>query len=182
MQPADTIKKSARQLTFEMRIHRFVERILAGDSQVDAYRNCHRKSKKLTEKNITGIASVFANRPAVKSALKAAIDQLPLEKIVTQTAHLKRMVELQELSVEKANYTAASAFGRIVGQGIGLLRDTQVINNTWKMGESDLLQRMAGDDPAKQAAAKVLLGSDSFAKPPKCDTLGPDRPDNATKH
>jgi len=174
--------KTMREMQFELRTRRFVERICAGDSETEAYLVSHKKAKRLDERALAQAASRFSNQPQVKAALRQAIRSLPVENILNAAEHAKTLVYRAKTAFDEKNYTASSAYDRIIAQANGMVRENQVINNTWKIADADLLKQMAGDDPIKQAAVRTLLGSDSFNKPPESDKTGPDRPDQTTKH
>ena len=167
-----------RHSRLQIRIERFCAAMLTGMEQNEAYKLICPRARKMTENKLSQTASKFANRPEVVSRMDSILASTPAEKIMPQGKWGKRMVEVFEMSVKSDNLTAAAAFGRLVGQYNGAIKDTQVTVNQWKSADDDLLRQLAGDDPAKLAAVQVLLGKSSF----ESDTKGPDRAESETKH
>ena len=167
-----------RRARAKPKAERFVQRVMDGDNQMQAFRAVTPRARKLSDKAVIEMASRYANRPEVKAMLKAALASVRPENLVSPSEHLKLLISRAELSIGKDNMTAAAAYDRMVGQGIGLLKDTQVVVNEYKTDDEALLRALAGDDPHKLAAARVLLGESGF----KSDTIGPDRPGLGTKH
>ena len=48
---------------------------------------------------------------------------------------------------------------RQLGQAVGALKDSVSMTMESSLSDEDLIQRMVGDDPAKIAAMRVLLGA-----------------------
>src|SRR5262245_40401444 len=128
----DDMKKSARQLAYELKVAQYVARVVAGDNAKDAYLATHRKAKRLDPAALDKAVSKFSNAPAVKSALRKAIASLPSENILTSSEWGKMVLDLTNLSVTKENLTAAAAFTRQLGQYTGAIKEQQTVVNTWK--------------------------------------------------
>lgn len=159
------------------KIQRFVDRLIAGDTQVEAYIAVNPRQKNLPSKSISDMASRWANSARVKSAYKQALASIPVEKLLNPAEHAKRLLDRGQKAFDEKNYTASAAYDRIIASANGMAKDSSVTVN-WNMSDTDLARRLAGDDPEKLAAAASLLGKSSF----ESDTKGPDRSDNETKH
>lgn len=169
--------KTIRQSRLAKRIERFVDALANGSTQYEAIKLITPNWRKMTRQQLDSRAYQFSSRPEVRDRYRSVLASTPPEKIMNQAEWGKRMTEVLEISVEKENYTAFAAIGRLIGQYNGAIKDMQInVNNVQQ--DKDLIRQLAGDDPAKQAAAAVLLGKSSF----ESDTIGPERTETETKH
>ena len=61
------------------------------------------------------------------------------------------------------NHNAVMQGLRLLGQGIGTLKDNVALSIEQRVDDATLLERLAGDDPAKLAALRTILGAaDTF--------------------
>lgn len=79
----------------------FVQNILQGMSQADAYRSAY-DAKNMSDKTIHERASVLASQDKVKTRLKELRDKLANEKIMTAQERLQWLTELVK-SAEASN-------------------------------------------------------------------------------
>ena len=65
---------------------------------------------------------------------------------------------------EHGNHTAIASLMRMRGQALGVLKDRVVLSAERTMTDADLVTQLAGDDEAKAATLKSVLGSGTFKK------------------
>ncbi len=70
-----------------------------------------------------------------------------------------KMLEDMEAARTDGNHNAVMGYTRIKMQAHGMLRDNVSMTMESSLSDEDLIQRMAGDDPAKLAALQTILGA-----------------------
>ncbi len=70
-----------------------------------------------------------------------------------------KMLEDMEAARTDGNHNAVMGYTRIKMQAHGMLRDNVSMTMESSLSDEDLIQRMVGDNPAKIAAVRVILGA-----------------------
>ncbi len=65
-------------------------------------------------------------------------------------------------ALERCNDTALASFMRLRGQALGILKDRVIVAAEHTMTDADLVATLAGDDKAKAATLKAVLGTATF--------------------
>ncbi len=131
-----------------------------GMSQSDAYRQAF-NIKRAKPKTVHEKASRLFARPKVRARVDELLRMAKIEDIDSVGKAFDHLLRLLEKAEADGNYNAAAQLMRQRLQAHGMLRDKLVLSAESKLSDGQLIERLAGNDPEKIAAARLLLGAPS---------------------
>jgi hypothetical protein len=140
---------------------KFVEGIARGMLAKDAYRMAF--DTEAEDNAVRADAAKLRKKPAVALALRELLRNRRLADMDSIGELIADTKADQEAARQRGADAAVAAFARMRGNWLGIERQTLVLRPESLLSDAELIERLAGDDPARQAAAQVLLGvPDSF--------------------
>ncbi len=135
-----------------------------GLSQSEAYRRAF-DVKRMKPGSIWTKASMLFGRVEVVCRVEALLRAARIEDIDSVGQAFDDLLRLLAKAEADGNLTAAANLMRQRLQAHGILRDRVAFTLEEKTSDADLLERLAGDDPAKLAVLKKMLGApDGFGQ------------------
>ena len=129
-----------------------------GLSQSEAYRRAF-DVKRMKPGSIWTKASMLFGRVEVVCRVEALLRAARIEDIDSVGQAFDDLLRLLAKAETDGNLTAAANFMRQRLQAHGILRDRVAFTLEEQTSDADLIERLAGDDPAKLAALRVILGA-----------------------
>ncbi len=128
-----------------------------GMSQSDAYRQAF-NVQRAKPKNVHERACRLFARPKVKARVEELLRRAKVEDIDSVGKAFDALLRLLEKAIADGNYNAAAQLMRQRLQTHGMLRDRIVLSAESQLSDEQLTERLAGGDPERLAAARLLLG------------------------
>ncbi len=148
---------------------RFVEGIGRGMLAKDAYRMAY--DTEADDNAVRADASKLKQNPAVALALGELLRSRRLQDIDSVGRVISDTLEDQEAARVDSAHASVAAFARMRGNWQGIERQSIVFAAESVLSDDELIQRLAGDDPERIAAAKTLLGvAEGFPEGEPIDT------------
>ncbi len=142
----------------------FVECIGRGMLAKDAYRMAY--NTEADDNAVWADASKLKRNPAVALALGELLRSRRVQDIDSVGRVISDTLEDQEAARVDSAHASVAAFARMRGNWQGIERQGIVFSAESLLSDDELIQRLAGDDPERIAAAKVLLGvPEGFPEP-----------------
>ncbi len=135
----------------------FVEGIARGMLAKDAYRLAY--DTEADDNAVRADASKLKRNPAVSLALQEVLRSRRLQDIDNVGRVISDTLEDQEAARQRGADAAVAAFARMRGNWQGIERQGIVFAAESLLSDRELIDRLAGDDPERIAAAKTLLGA-----------------------
>ena len=129
-----------------------------GLSQSEAYRRAF-DVKRMKTGSIWTKASMLFGRVEVVCRVEALLRAARVEDIDSVGQAFDDLLRLLTKAEDEGNLTAAANLMRQRLQAHGILRDRVAFTLEERTSDEALLERLAGDDPAKLAALRVILGA-----------------------
>ncbi len=129
-----------------------------GLSQVESYRRAF-DVKRMKPKTVYEKSSKLFAKPAMQTRVEALLRDAKVEDLDSIGQAVDDLLQLITKCVEEGNLTAAANLMRQRLQVHGALRDRLLITPEEQASDADLIERLAGDDPAKAAALRQVLGA-----------------------
>ncbi len=129
-----------------------------GFNQSEAYRQATGTTRAKPE-TVHKRASDMFKRAHVRGRVRELLKLAKVLDIESVGASYAKMLEDMEAAREDGNHNAVMGYTRIKMQAHGMLKDTVSMTMESSLSDEDLIQRMAGDDPAKIAALQTILGA-----------------------
>ncbi len=129
-----------------------------GMSQAAAWRQAFNRPRVKPQTAWTEASKVFS-RPNVSQRVDALLRAAKVEDLDSICQAVDDLLQLITKCVEEGNLTAAANLMRQRLQVHGALRDRLLITPEERASDADLIERLAGDDPAKAAALRQVLGA-----------------------
>ena len=129
-----------------------------GLSQSDAYRRAFNKPQ-AKPKTINEKACRLFAKPAVEARVRELLSASKLADIESLGEASQKLLEDTEAARQDGNHNAVMGFTRIKMQMHGALKDAVSLSVEQRTDDDTLLEQLAGGDPAKLAAARVILGA-----------------------
>ncbi len=98
-------------------------------------------------------------RAHVQGRVRQLLQLAKVQDIQSVGESYAKMLEDMEAARTDQNHNALVGYTRIKMQAHGMLRDNLSMTMESSLSDEDLIQRMAGDDPAKLAALQTILGA-----------------------
>ena len=136
---------------------RFVECIGRGMLMKDAYRLAYDSEVNDKQAGIRA-AEVKRSKP-VALALREILRSRHLQDMDSVGELMADTKQDQENARRRGSDAAVAAFARMRGNWLGIERQHLVFTAESLMSDEELIQRLAGDDPERVAAARSLLGA-----------------------
>lgn len=134
-----------------------------GMSQSDAYRRAY-NVRRAQPKTVHEKASRLFARDRVRARVRELLRQARVEDIDSVGEAFDHLLRLIQKAETDGNLNAAAQLMRQRLQAHGILRDRVVLSAESQLTDQQLIEKLAGGDPARIAAARVLLGAgDSFS-------------------
>ena len=135
-----------------------------GFTQSEAYRQATGTTRAKPE-TVHKRASDMFKRAHVQGRVRELLRLAKVQDIETVGESYAKMLEDMEAARTDQNHNAVMGYTRIKMQAHGMLRDNVSMTMESSLSDEELLQRMAGADPARIAAMRVILGAqDSFGE------------------
>ncbi len=128
-----------------------------GMSQSDAYRSAY-NVKRAKPKTVHEKASRLFARDKVKARVRELLRGAKIQDIDSVGQAFDHLLRLLEKAEADGNYNAAAQLMRQRLQTHGMLRDRIVLSAESQLSDEQLIERLAGGDPERLAAARLLLG------------------------
>ncbi len=133
-----------------------------GFSQSEAYRQATGTTRAKPE-TVHKRASDMFKRAHVQGRVRELLRLAKVQDIESAGESYAKMLEDMEAARADQNHNAVMGYTRIKMQAHGMLRDNVSMTMESSLSDEDLIQRMAGDDPAKLAVLRTMLGAkDTF--------------------
>ena len=131
----------------------------SGLGQADAYRTgFHGQSKPST---IHSKASVLFARPDIKARIRDLLRAAKISDITSVGEHIHRMVEARAEAFAEKNYTAAASWDKTIAQCLAMTQHRVTVSVMGDLTDTQLIERIAGDDKVLAAALADKLGAAS---------------------
>ena len=134
----------------------FVECIGRGMLSKDAYRMAY--DTDADDNAVRADASKLKQNPAVALALREVLRSRRIQDLDSVGELMADVKQDQENARGRGADAAVVGFARLRGNFMGLERQSIVFAAESLLSDDELIQRLAGDDPERIAAAKMLLG------------------------
>ena len=148
--------KSAITLTPKQ--DKFAVGVAAGLTQSDAYRMAYNASS-MQPKQVWEEASKLRRKPKVSQRIEALLRAARVQDITNIGREIRRTMDLQQEALAAGNHNASAAYQRMLMTTVGALKDRLVLTVESSLSDDELTHRLAGGDPERLAAARVLLGA-----------------------
>ncbi len=129
-----------------------------GLSQVESYRQAfstgRAKQKTLYERS----SKLFA-KPEMKTRIRELLSASKLADLESLGEASQKLLEDIDAARERGNDNAVMGFTRIKMQMHGALKDAVSLSVEQRQDDATLIDQLAGDDPAKAAALRQVLGA-----------------------
>ena len=133
-----------------------------GMSQSDAYRKAFNKPR-ASAKTINEKACRLFAKPAVQARVRELLKASKLQDMVSIGEWGDMTLDKIMKAENSGNWNAVMQGLRLLGQGLGALKDTVSMTVEERTSDADLIERLAGGDAAKATALQRILGvKDSF--------------------
>ncbi len=129
-----------------------------GFSQSEAYRQATGTTRAKPE-TVHKRASDMFKRAHVRGRVRELLRLAKVQDIESVGESYAKMLEDMEAARTDQNHNAVMGYTRIKMQAHGMLKDNVSMTMESSLSDKDLIQRMAGDDPAKLAALQTILGA-----------------------
>ena len=129
-----------------------------GLSQAEAWRQAFNRPRVKPQTAWVEASKVFA-KPNVCQRVDALLRAAKVEDLDSIGQAVDDLLQLITKCVEEGNLTAAANLMRQRLQVHGALRDRLLITPEERASDADLIERLAGDDPAKAAVLRQVLGA-----------------------
>ena len=125
-----------------------------GMSQSDAYRKAY-NCRRAQQKTIHEKASRLFARDRVRTRVRELLRQARVEDIDSIGQAFDHLLRLLGKAEDDGNYNAAAQLMRQRLQAHGILRDRVVLTAESRLTDAQLVERLAGEDPVRLAAARA---------------------------
>ncbi len=129
-----------------------------GLSQSSAYRQAFNKPQ-AKPKTINEKACRLFAKPATQARVRELLKAQKLQDMVSIGEWGDMTLDKIMKAEEAGNWNAVMQGIRLLGQGLGALKDSVALTVEQRTDDADLLKQLAGDDPAKLAALQTILGA-----------------------
>ncbi len=129
-----------------------------GLSQSDAYRRAFNKPQ-AKPKTINEKACRLFARPATQARVSELLRAAKVQDIISVGEWGQMVLEGVEKARAGDNMTAFFNGTRQLGQAVGALKDNIALTVEQRTSDADLIDQLAGDDPATAAALRQVLGA-----------------------
>jgi hypothetical protein len=136
---------------------RFVEGIGRGMLGKDAYRLAY--ETEADDKAASAEAAKLKRHPSIAITLQEVLRSRRLQDLDNVGRVISDTLEDQEAARQRGADAAVAAFARMRGNWQGIERQGIVFAAESLLSDEELIHRLAGDDPERIAAAKMLLGA-----------------------
>ncbi len=135
-----------------------------GLSQSDAYRRAF-NVKRIKPETVWIKASKLFSRSEVQARVSELLNAAKVQDIVSVGKWGQMVLDGVEKAWKDKNMTAYFNGTRQLGQAVGALKDNIALTVEQRTSDADLIERLAGDDPAIHAVLQTILGApDSFGE------------------
>jgi hypothetical protein len=166
----NTIKLTAKQ-------DKFAVGIAAGLSQANAYRAAY-NAVRMKADQVHVEASKLRNNPKIAIRIDELLKVARTEDVTNLGREIRRTMDLQQEALAAGNHSASASYQRMLMQTVGALREHLVLSYESSLSDNDLLELLSSGDPARRAAAQVLLGvAEGFPEGPP-----PEDHESETRH
>lgn len=128
-----------------------------GYSPVEAYRQAFNKAN-LKPENCTEQAYRIDKKPQVVTMVKELLVSAKKSHILSHGQWLVMMMDSFKTAMDEGNMTAASSFGRLMGQGIGTTSETLRIDDE-RLTDEQLIERLGQDNPQLAEMIRKVTGA-----------------------
>ena len=135
---------------------KFVEAIARGMLAKDAYRTAY--ETEADDRAVSAEAAKLKRHPSIAMALQELLRSRRLQDMDSVGRVIGDTLEDQEAARQAGAYASVVAANRLRGNWQGLERQSIVFAAESLLSDDELVQRLAGDDPARIVAARTLLG------------------------
>jgi len=136
---------------------RFVECIAHGLSAKDAYRMAY--DTEAEDNAVRADAAKLKQNPAVALALRELLRSRRLQDMDSVGELIADTKEDRLAAKESGAHAAVAAFDRMRGNWLGVEKTVIQLDPVQLLSDEELIQRVAGNDPVRIAAARTLLGA-----------------------
>jgi hypothetical protein len=112
----------------------------------------------MSDKSASAEVAKLKRHPAIALALKELLRSKRIQDLDSIGQAISDTLEDQEAARQNGAHAAVAAFARMRGNWLGIERQQLVFAAESLLSDDELIQRLAGDDPERIAAAKTLLG------------------------
>ena len=149
-------ESSAGNLTAKQ--EKFAVGVAAGLTQSDAYRIAYNASG-MQPKQVWEEASKLRRKPKVAQRIEELLRAARVQDITNIGREIRRTMDLQQEALAAGNHNASAAYQRMLMTTVGALERRLVLTVESQLSDEQLIERLAGGDLKKLAAARLLLGS-----------------------
>ncbi len=143
---------------------KFVEGIGRGMLAKDAYRMAY--DTEADDKAASAEAAKLKRHPGIAIALRELLRTKRVQDVDSVGQVITDTLDDQQAAREAGAYASVAAFARMRGNWQGIERQGIVFAAESLLTDRELIDRLAGDDPERIAAAKTLLGvAEGFPEP-----------------
>ena len=135
----------------------FVECIGRGMLAKDAYRMAY--ETEADDKAVSAEAAKLKRHPGIALALKELLRSRRLQDIDNIGQVISDTLEDQDAARQRGADAAVATFARMRGNWQGIERQNFVFGAESLLSDRELIDRLAGEDPERIAAAMTLLGA-----------------------
>ncbi len=150
------------RVTIEAQEQRFAALVAQGSTYADAYRDIRPKSKASTDKATWDMASRFAKRVGVQTRVRELLRASKLQDIDSVGEWHARVQTDIEKAREDGAHASVMTGNRMIGQSLGAVQQTVVLDASSLVSDEALIARLAGDDERKVAMLRAIIGAEEF--------------------
>ncbi len=149
---------------------KFVEAIGRGFPSRQAYDFAY-PDNNMSNKSAAAEVAKLKRHPGIALALKELLRSKRIQDLDSVGQVISDTLDDQEAARQNGAHAAVAAFARMRGNWQGIERQGIVFAAESLLSDDELVQRLAGDDPERIAAAKTLLGvAEGFPEGEPIDT------------
>ena len=143
---------------------KFAALVARGLNYSDAYAQVF-QYKRMSQKTVNEKASRLAADGKVRARIRAILEEARVADVDDAAVAFNDLLRHLRKAEEVENWTAVASFDRLRLQHHGLLK-ADVPVDTGAVRDRELIAALAGEDPEKLAALRLIMGSDEvFVRP-----------------
>ncbi len=144
---------------------KFAALVARGLNYSDAYAQVF-KCKGMSQKTVNEKASRLAADGKVRARIRAILEEARVADVDDAAVAFNDLLRHLRKAEDAENWTAVASFDRLRLQHHGLLKNDLVITSGGPERDRQIIDSLAGDDPVKRKALKLIMGSDEvFVRP-----------------
>ena len=145
----------------------FAALVARGLNYSDAYAQVF-QYKRMSQKTVNEKASRLAADGKVRARVRVLLEEARVADVDDAAVAFNDLLRHLRKAEEAENWTAVASFDRLRLQHHELLKTDLVITSGGPERDRQIIESLAGDDPVKRKALKLIMGSAEVFDPPPC--------------